>query len=166
MKFTRLIIVAVVFVGVGFVAFDYFRPEFPVERTIMNDEGRELVVSIVGRKGDAIFVDRLPDLERFEIDLKTLVPKDRFFCRLLPEASAPAPKVAAVVAPPEDRYIEARKEGIKDLRQKMAGFAKEVASESLPDALSRRRVEQIQEIELEIKELESDIETYRYQQKK
>jgi hypothetical protein len=165
MKITWFVVITLGVIGVGYAAFEFLRPEFPVQRTITNKDGRELVASIEGRAGDIIFVDRISDRERFEIDINSLTAKDRLFCLRLRERPAPAPE-PEVVVPTEDPYIEVRKQTIKDLRERSAMYEKEIRSGSLPLALDTRRREQMGQIDMEIKELESDIETYKYRMKK
>jgi hypothetical protein len=139
------------------------QPEFPLDRTIVNTQGKSLEVTIQGKDPVNLHVDRRADGERFEIPIQSLVWKDRIVAMRLPNQAAPAKKVTVEAA--ADPYIASRERELKALREKRGLFIKELESETLGAMLARKRREDLSAIEREIREMEIAIEAYRYQMK-
>lgn len=61
--------------------------ELPLERTLVDVQGRELKVEVIAKKGGYLAVKRLQDGEYFSIPLEALGRGDRDFFAKLPESS-------------------------------------------------------------------------------
>ncbi|MDF1823232.1 MAG: hypothetical protein P1U68_01235 [Verrucomicrobiales bacterium] len=166
MRLGKLLLIAIFITGVGFLMVEYTRPGYPIERTLQNEDGREIKVLILGHEGGTITVDRVPGGERFEIPIETLSLKDRLFCLGLRESEAP-PKIEKVekVEPKEDNYVVTRRKAIEDLKIKKQVILEEISSKTLNDLLHQSRVEQLGRVQKEIAELELAIKTYKYRMK-
>jgi len=150
---------------IGSAVFYWFvtKPELPLDRTIVSNQGKSLEVTIQGKDPVNLHVDRRSDGERFEIPIESLVWKDRLVVMRLPNQSPPPKAVASEAA--VDPYIASREKELKGLREKRDLFAKELKAKTLGEILARKRKEDLFAVEKEIRELEVAIEAYRYQQK-
>ncbi|MDF1658410.1 MAG: hypothetical protein P1U58_12420 [Verrucomicrobiales bacterium] len=161
MKLLKLLFIAFVIAGIGFLAFDFIRPSYPVTKSLENLEGRSTNFLIQGKENGIVFVDRVPGGERFEIPIENLSLKDRIFCSFLRES--PAPKIVANV---EDTYVTTRRKALVELRKKEKVIRDEINSNTLNDLLHQNRIEQLNRVGEEIRELELAIKTYDYRMKK
>jgi hypothetical protein len=146
---------------VGATVFYWFvaKPELPLDRTIMNNQGKSLEVTIRGKDPVKLHVDRRSDGERFEVPIQSLVWKDRLVAMRLPNQAAPAKVVARKE---EAGFVETRLKLIAELTVKLELYEKEVSSQTLNDLLARKRYEDTLKIRNEIKTLEVAIDGYKY----
>jgi len=151
-----LLFLALVFVAGGWVYWDQTRPEFPVQRTLVNEDGKSLEVMIVGKIGEVLHIERTSDGARFELPLAKLGWQDRFFAERLREKTPP-PVLVRKEAEPEDPYIASRLQRIAELEQRRTEFTAEIKSGSLSQILGRKRQQDLIEIGKEIKELQAAI---------
>jgi hypothetical protein len=73
---------------------------FPITRTLLDNTGRPLEATIIGRGVNSITVIRKSDRARFDIPLDRLAPSDQEFAKGLPLTPAP-PEVNVAATPPE-----------------------------------------------------------------
>ena len=162
MKALRILIaLGAIFAAAGYLVLVRFQPEFPLERTIVNQDGKSLEATILGKKDGILTIERSSDGARFEIPTSTLSLNDRLLAFRLPEKVAPAPPLPA----PEDSYIENRKRRINELKAKAEVMKKEIASQTLNTLLQRSRTDELAAVEKEIRTHEVALETYRYRQR-
>lgn len=162
MKFSKTFLSLVVIIVCGFGIFEFTRPEYPIERTLTNTEGRTVNAIIVGRDGEDLFIERLPDKAEFDIPVDSLTVRDKIFAFRLRDS--PRPKKAAKKK--EDRYIQIRRDEIDSLKKQEELFHKELASGTLDESMVRKRQDDLAKVQKEIRSLELAIETYNYQRKK
>lgn len=155
MKFVRLVIIAVAITGMGFLAFDLTRPEYPVLKTLENSKGKTIEALIQGKEGNSIIFDRMPDRNRFEIEVDSLSWKDRLYSLRLKDLPAPEKKVEA-------GYVQTRLAAIEDLKVKEQVIIDELNSRTLNDLLHQNRMDQLTALQKEIRTLEVAIKTYNY----
>ena len=162
--FSRVVLISLTFSCAIYLTLNLFRPGFPSERLIVNKEGKELSVVIVGKLRDTLIIERKSDSQRFQIPVHSLSLKDRFFVLRLPERAAPEiPKVQPIeVKEPEDQYVTNRLLAIEGLKKKAELYEKEIGSGTLNDLLQRSRIEELEGVNKEIRSLEVAIETYKF----
>ncbi len=159
--FSRVVLISLTFSCAIYLTLNLFRPGFPSERLIVNKEGKELSVVIVGKLRDTLIIERKSDSQRFQIPVHSLSLKDRFFVSRLPERAAPEiPKVQPIE--PEDQYVTNRLRAIEELKKKAELYGKEIGSGTLNDLLQRSRIEELDGVNKEIRSLEVAIETYKF----
>jgi len=163
------LLLALFLLGIATIAlsFTVFRPGYPTERVITNEEGERLDVVIQGKVNDRLVIDRVSDERRFEIPVHKLSLTDRIFALRLPERIPPPPPEPEPEPEPKptDPYIVNRLERIEELKERRDLIRKEIASRTLDEILHQRRTEQLAATEKEIRELELAIETYKYRTK-
>ncbi|MEX2578090.1 MAG: hypothetical protein WD342_03450 [Verrucomicrobiales bacterium] len=165
--FSIVVGIIAVFGAAIYLALTLLRPGFPVPRTITNNTGDELEVVVQGKSGDHLIVDRVSDDQRFHVPIHTLALRDRMFAARLPNRAAPPlPEEPKEPPKPTDRYIDNRTKAIAELKRKRDVIVKEINSRTLNHTLHQNRLEQLTKAELEIKELEVAIETYKYRNKR
>lgn len=155
----------ILFLLLGGGAFFYLkltRPILPVERTIVNRSGQSLDVLVQGKLRDTLYVDRVEDGGRFEIQIPTLSLQDRFFAMRLKEGAPPALPALPEVEKEVDSYIANRIKQIAELSKKLALYEKEVRSNTLDATMFNQRIGQVADLKTEIKKLEIAIENYKY----
>jgi hypothetical protein len=160
MKALQILFLLFLLLGGG--AFFYLkvtRPILPVQRVIVNSSGKSLDVLVQGKVGNTLYVDRVADGGRFEIQIPTLSLQDRLFAMRLEEGAPPAlPKEEKLV----DSYIASRTKQITELSKKLVLYQNEVASNTLNSIMDNQRMAQIADLETEIKKLQISIENYKY----
>ncbi|MCB1205808.1 MAG: hypothetical protein KDN18_16215 [Verrucomicrobiae bacterium] len=160
MKALRLLALIVLLLLAGArIAWQATRPEIPLTRTWISEDGKSLEAEAVGRTGQILHLERSSDHQRFELPFSRLSWKDRFIAERLPE-QAPPPLVAEKDSEPEDPYVANRRKAIADLTRKRAEYIAEIESGSLSSLLSRKRREDVLKVEEEIVELEGAINLY------
>lgn len=151
---------------IGSVVFYAFvtKPEYPLDRTITNNQGKSLEVTIQGKDSVNLHVQRRSDGERFVIPTRSLVWQDQLVVMRLPNQEAP-PKAVTEDAVPPDPYIASREKELKRLKEKRDLFVSELESKTLGTMLARKRQGDLLAVEKEIRELEVAIRNYQYQRK-
>lgn len=125
--------------------------ELPIDRTIMSSDGRALKARIIGKKRDALVVERTSDNMRFEIALMDLSePDKRFASRIRIEEAT------------EPDYVERRWALIGELKERAELYRKEIDSQTLTKNVHDKRVQDLAAVEKEIRELEVAIENYKF----
>lgn len=139
-----------------------FQEKFPVERVILDQQGRQLDTTIVGRSDSDLFVIRKSDGMEFTIPIANLTQADRDFAFSLPKSSVsdnfgkPKKRKESAESHP---FIKTRLEAIANLEKMNERLYSE--SKTLnSDTLRRNRVTQAKRNEKEISEMKTDIETY------
>ncbi len=155
-------ITAAILAGGAYAAFELTRPGFPVSRVIVNQEGKELEAKILGKWDGALTVERIADGQRFDLSVNTLSLADRAYALRLREEKAPPPPAPEPSAKPEDPYITSRRKAINDLKERANIYTVEINSGTLSDLLHQARIEQLAKVQMEIKNLEVAIETYKF----
>jgi hypothetical protein len=130
--------------------------DLPVHRTITSSDGKSLKVRIVGKQPNVLIVERVSDNVRFEIPLERLSEADkRFFNRLRNE-------VLPKTTPDEPDYVTKRRILILDLTERAELYKKEIASQTLSSNLHEKRIQDLANVEKEIRELEVAIENFKF----
>lgn len=149
---------AAILVGGAFAAFELTRPGFPVERAIVNQEGKELKAVVLGKWEGYLTVERMADGQRFDLPIKGMSLSDQIYAFRLREEKVPPPPAPKL----EDPYIASRLKAIEDLKERAEIYEVEINSGTLSDLLHQARVEQLAKVKVEIKNLEVAIETYKF----
>jgi hypothetical protein len=157
----NLIVLILLLVGGVFLYFKVTKPILPVPRMIVNSAGKSLEVLVQGKIGDTLYVDRVADGERFEIQIPTLSPGDRFFAMRLDEEPPPVKEVEKEEAR-DDSFVASRTKQIAEMKDKAALIKQELKSGTLSDILAAKRKEDLDVITEDIKKLEIGIQEYKY----
>lgn len=88
---TILVLLAIVLLGVAVIAFEFARPEIPVQRLLTDRQGKEHDVTIVGKENGALLVETRLASDSSEIPIHSLILNDRLFALWL--ADQPAPQI-------------------------------------------------------------------------
>lgn len=151
-------ITAAILAGGAYATFELNRPSFPVVRLLVNQEGKKLLAKIIGKWEGYLIVERSADGKQLEVPINTLCLNDKIYAFRLREGQPPP--VAQINV--EDAYISSRRKAIKDLETRAEVYKREIRSLTLNDLLHQARVEQLAKVQLEIKNLEVAIETYKF----
>lgn len=139
-------------------------PTFPIERAITDLQGRKLTVSILGKTGNDIFFTRQVDGKHFRLAISRLSPSDREFVRNLPSLAPPSGlKIEGEengnTLARDSRYVAIRREKIQELKDEKSRLYEEAEVTSNRITM-RTNYSEIERIEKEIEELETDIDSY------
>ena len=163
MKALRIFfLVFLLLAGGAFFYLKVTRPILPVQRTIVNSSGKLLDVLVQGKLGETLYVDRVSDGERFEIQIPTLSLQDRFFAMRLEEGAPPSVVVEKVVDP----FIASRTKQIAELKDKEILLKQEIKSGTLSGILAAKRKEDLAATIEDLKKLELAIQDYKYRNRK
>ena len=154
-----LLLLLLIFLVAGYGYWKRTEPEIPMQRTFVNDEGKSLEATVVGRTGQILHVQRNDDGARFELEFGKLGWKDRLFAERLPE-QAPPPIVEKDGKETADPYVTSRRTRIEELKRKEAEFTAEIESGALNNLLARKRREDLLSVEKEIIELQGAIDAH------
>lgn len=155
-----LLVIALVAAYILFVA----KEDYPFERTLTDRKGRSVEVILLGRTGDTLHFNRVADGQRYELSIDDLATRDRLLAFRYPQGTPPPPpKPPENLDPKEsDPYITGRMERIRELEEKREVFLSELKSGTLSESLQRNRIDQLEDLEKEIREMQTAIESYRY----
>lgn len=160
MKLLRaLTLVFLILLAVAWFVWRATEPEIPLTRTWISQDGKTLEAVAVGRTGQILHLERSSDHQRFELSFGRLAWKDRIIAERLPE-EAPPPLVTEEESEPEDPYVATRRKAIANLRKKRDEYSAEIESGGLNSILSRKRREDLLQLEAEIQELEGAIQLH------
>ena len=156
-------------VGVFVLAFLLFQrhmnaKSYPLFETITNVEGKSIDGRIIGKIGSTLYFEMGSSDQRYEIELDSLIWKDRNYLSFLPEIAPPVVETVEVEIP-DPQYIALRKKEIAELERKRQFFEKEIRSGTLTPTVADKRTVDIYEVEQEIKKLELAIEQYKWQRR-
>ena len=128
-----------------------------------NDREQFWEVALVqGKLGETLYVDRVADGERFEIQIPTLSLQDRFFAMRLEEGAPPSVVVEKVVDP----FIASRTKQIAELKDKEILLKQEIKSGTLSGILAAKRKEDLAATIEDLKKLDLAIQDYKYRNRK
>jgi len=141
----------------------------PVNRTIHDINGRPLEVRIIGRADTFVRMTRLEDNYKFDFPVTQLSQKDRKFVLQFPE-SVLSPINNATPSGPEKNsgeapYIKTRTDEIERIIKDIQTLTAELRAIEPGTSKARTQQKKIEKKEMEILHLESQIETYRQQNK-
>jgi len=136
----------------------------PLNRTIHDINGRPLDVRIIGRANTVVRMTRLEDNYKFDFPIAQLSQKDRRFILQFPEsilspltqAAAPAGRKSG-----EAPYIKTRQDEIDRIIKDIQRLTAELRAIEPNTSRARTQQKKIDAKEMEILHLESQIETYR-----
>jgi|GEM_PF-2954150 len=146
------------------------KPSLPLDRTLTNESGKTLEVTVIGRDADSVTIIRKADGMRFVYSINSLSKKDRDFANSLP--LTPAPEKGASGSREKDPYVARREDRIKELekRRKSLGSSFLKAEGSQKKELERAMkdgtlLKEAKRLESEIEELRQSIEDYKWMHK-
>lgn len=134
---------------------------FPVERTLLSNDGRELPALLLSRTDESVQVERLSDGVKLNVPIRMLSAADKEYLAGFPisrkdaRKAANAPATSVVV---EDRYISFREQQIVSLREEIDEMYRERGGRL--DGVSKSATDIISAKEKEILRLRAEIDDY------
>lgn len=133
--------------------------EFPILRTITNSDGKSLKVRIIGKSEKELMFERVSDNMYFEIPIERLSEADQRFANRLRN------EVTSTPVAKETDYTLIRLKQIEELKERKELYEKEINSQTLSKNLHEKRLQDVANLDLEIRKLEIAIENYRFQRR-
>ena len=138
-------------------------PSLPTQRTITDQSGRTLNVTITSRELNSITFTRASDGQKFTLDISKLSEEDREFARRLPISYSKPPEFTenrtvnkTIEEPGALKFLRAELEEKQSEREMLY---EELATTTPGSIADRTKKSNIRRIEKEIGELESEIRT-------
>lgn len=87
MKFFLSSVIFLLLVATG--AWIFLKPQIPLDRTLVGNDGKQLACRIIGKSGDVITIVREADNKRFEMPVSRLGKRDKLYLWMLEDVEAP-----------------------------------------------------------------------------